>query len=171
AGHALMGYILQPDKLDSASITSQGGTLGSVRMNGDDVGLASKSEIEQRIMISLAGMCAEELMAGEMSTGNSSDIKRSVDLVKTMLDEGFYGMGYVAISAGNSPWESETCNEQFAIQMVKIKEILDRMKKRVETILAINKDILESIATALVDKGELRKSEIIELARDYQKVA
>lgn len=91
AGHAVTAKILDIDKIQKVSIIPRDKALGYVmKFPTEDKYLYTKKEIYNRIIIFLAGRAAEEIFIGEISSGASSDLKESTNLVYEMICN--YGM-------------------------------------------------------------------------------
>ena len=93
SGHALVAYSLpNTDPVHKVSIIPRGlAALGytMTRPEGDRF-LMTKSELESRIKVLLAGTIAEELIYGDISTGAQNDLERCTDIARSMVTD--YGM-------------------------------------------------------------------------------
>ena len=76
SGHAIVGHLLpNADPVAKVSITARGRALGFTRSNPtEDRYLTSRSQLEDRIAVALAGEAAERLVFGYPTTGSSDDI-------------------------------------------------------------------------------------------------
>lgn len=92
AGHALVGHILaHTDPIHKISIISRGQALGLTwSLPEEDKRLVSKSEMEDKIAMSLGGRVAEELIFNEITTGASSDMEEATKTARNMVTR--YGM-------------------------------------------------------------------------------
>lgn len=163
-GHAYMGYLLQPENLHYASIIPQGEAAGKVKMNGDDDFVKDKQYCEELLKIALAGMLSVKVMTGTMTSGNKSDIEKAFNIAMEMVNDGFYGFEYVSIkinkeSYGDSRYSSLLSDSKGQ----KLIEIVKNASDEVEKILMDNKDVLEKLAVALVEKKELSNSKIVSI--------
>ena len=79
-GHALMGYILQPQSVHCISIVPKGIAAGKVKINTDDDVIKKKEYSEDMIEIALSGMIAVRVMTGTMTSGNKSDIEKAISI-------------------------------------------------------------------------------------------
>jgi cell division protease FtsH len=155
SGHAMMALLQKdyPYQFYKVTISSRGGTLGvSHSIPIDDQTGFSKNEMEALIRVSLAGRVAEQLMMNDINTGASSDFENATKIAQNMVTQ--YGMDEkmgVVVYSGSMPISSETQRE---IDMA-VKNILDQCYKEVVAILTKNKDKLESLANALLEKETL----------------
>ena len=93
SGHALVAYSLpNTDPVHKVSIIPRGlAALGYTmqRPEGDRY-LMTQSELESRIQVLLAGTVAEELVFGDVSTGDQNDLERATEIARSMVMD--YGM-------------------------------------------------------------------------------
>jgi cell division protease FtsH len=93
AGHALIAFSLpNTDPVHKVSIIPRGlAALGyTMQRPTDDRYLMTKSELESRLQVLLAGTLAEELIYTDISTGASNDLERVTDIARSMVMQ--YGM-------------------------------------------------------------------------------
>lgn len=163
-GHAIMGYILQPQSVHCVSIIPQGNAAGKLKMNLDDDVIKKKEYSEDMLKIALSGMIAVRVMNGEMTTGNKSDIEKAISIATNMLDEGFYGTEYLSFVVNKDDYSGARFSSDITNKRgLKIIEILNVAINDVEHILQENKDLIERLAVQLVEKRELSNKEIIEI--------
>lgn len=163
-GHAIMGYILQPQSVHCVSIVPQGNAAGKMKMNLDDDVIKKKEYSEDMLKIALSGMIAVRVMNGEMTTGNKSDIEKAISIATNMLDEGFYGTEYLSFVVNKDDYSGARFSSDITNKRgLKIIEILNVAINDVEHILQENKDLVERLAVQLVEKRELSNKEIIEI--------
>ena len=133
-------------------------------MNGDDDFVKDKQYCEELLKIALAGMLSVKVMTGTMTSGNKSDIEKAFNIALEMVNNGFYGFEYVSItinkeSYGDSRYSSLLSDSKGQ----KLIEIVKNASDEVEEILMDNKDVLEKLAVALVEKKELSNSKIVSI--------
>ncbi|MBO7214276.1 MAG: AAA family ATPase [Clostridia bacterium] len=166
AGHALMGYLLQPESLNYASIIPQGSSSGKVKMNADDDFVKEQKYYEELVKIALSGMISVKVMTGFMTGGNKSDIEKAYKIVCSMVDDGFYGLEYVSFPVNSQAYDGYRFSPKLTDDRGKaIVKIIDQLKNEVEEVLLKNKPILESLALALVEKKELSSGEIVNIIK------
>ncbi|MDQ4064427.1 MAG: AAA family ATPase, partial [Actinomycetota bacterium] len=98
AGHAVAAYLVaRSRKLEVLSIIKRRGSLGLLAHSElEERFTNTRSELESRLKIMLAGMAAEELYFSESGTGPASDLQAATDLAAHMV--GAFGMGPSLIS-------------------------------------------------------------------------
>ncbi|MGI8940737.1 MAG: AAA family ATPase [Actinomycetota bacterium] len=167
AGHAVAAFLFASDwrKLEVLSIIKRRQALGLLAHSDTEERFTkTKSELESTIRIALGGMCAEELFFGEHGTGPSSDLVAATSLGAQMI--GSFGMGrslvsYEAVSNGDhsSPnivakvlSNDETKRE--------VEDLLVDQKNQVRYKLEHNRDLVEALRDALLEKEELLGDDI-----------
>jgi cell division protease FtsH len=95
-GHAIAAEVLKPGSVSQVALSPRGKALGYVRHNPQqDQYLYTKDQIEQQIMIALAGSVAEEMFYGGRSTGSRNDFEQALNMVRTMMDTGLTKLGII----------------------------------------------------------------------------
>jgi cell division protease FtsH len=179
AGHALVAYSLpNTDPVHKVSIIPRGiAALGYTlqRPEGDRY-LMTRSELESRVQVLLAGTVAEEIVFNDVSSGAASDLERASEIARSMVME--FGMSrlgrvcyresprsvFLAGYDGEPPIRN--CSEQTAREIdLEVKRILDEALEQTRRILITRRAALEALTRRLmeiesIDAEELR--EIIE---------
>jgi cell division protease FtsH len=100
SGHALVAYSLpNTDPVHKVSIIPRGlAALGYTMQRPDgDRFLLTKSELESRIQVLLAGTVAEEMIYSDISTGAQNDLERATEIARSMvMDYGMSRLGRVS---------------------------------------------------------------------------
>lgn len=104
----------------------------------------TRSELEARIKVALAGTIAEEAAFDEISTGATSDLQVANDLATRMVREfGMSGLGRIYLSAESASFlpgmGSEgirSCSEQTSREIdVEVRKIIDGCLEQVREII------------------------------------
>ncbi len=164
SGHTMV-LVLSPhaQPLHKVTILSRGGTLGITWYlpEGDEV---SRSEVEMltEIMVCMGGRLAEELQYGieNRTTGALNDLKSATATAREMVC--MYGMselGPIAMTKqeGGMSNYSEATAQKIDEQ---VSKIIDSCYQKTKTLLVENKDKLDSLAKALVEKETLEAKEV-----------
>lgn len=170
AGHAIVSKLIDKDeKVHQVSIIPRGRAGGyTMYTPKDDVFYSSKGEMLNEIIKSLGGRAAEEIMLDDISTGASGDIKQATNVARAMITK--YGMssklGLVnydsneEVFLGRDYGHSRLYSEKTAAEIDdEVKNIIGRLYEKTKTLLTDNKDILERVAGALLEKETLNESE------------
>jgi cell division protease FtsH len=164
AGHALTS-ILQSDypySFHKVTILSRGGALGvSQSLPKDDETGFSKEQLESLIVVSLAGRAAEQIIFDHIHTGAYSDFKNATSIAEKMVIA--YGM-ITSIGIVSYVERKKISPETSREIDLAIKNLLDVCYKKALDLLTSNKDKLEKIANALIEKETLESNDVYEIA-------
>lgn len=164
AGHALVAYSLpNTDPVHKVSIIPRGiAALGYTMQRPDeDRYLMTKSELESRIQVLLAGTMAEELIYPDISTGAQNDLERATDIARAMVME--YGMsrlGRVNFKDSNRSAFLASGGEESVRHVSEktqreideeVRRIIDEAIEKVRHILEVRKDCLVALTERLVE--------------------
>lgn len=172
AGHALMANQLPTaDPLDKVSIIPRGRALGITEQIPEEEHYnLRQSYLRDRIGVMLGGRAAEQLVFGEVSSGAEDDLKQATRLARHMITH--WGMsdkiGPVAfrrgeehIFLGREMTQQRDFSENTA-QIIddEICSLLKGIEQEVGDLLGSNRDRLEALAQALLEKETLEAGEI-----------
>lgn len=156
AGHTLVTKLLTDDNVPSVTIvgSSSGAGGATFRAPKEEV-LHSRKYLRAMISVMYAGRAAEEIYLNDedlITTGASQDIKQATAMIKDYLSS--YGMGDLGmldISQLRHDYE-DIIEEASEFAKTTYKEVVDLLQE--------NKETLERLATALLDKETLCEEEI-----------
>ena len=161
SGHALAGWNLpNVGQVELVSIYKRGAALGlTARTSDRDQFLVTEAQLRDEISVALAGMCAEEIILGEASSGAASDLLRASDLAIQMV--GRFGLGASLISFDairtvglNAAILSDTESRK------QVDAILNGERARTTELLIRHRDELDRLIWRLLAKEELGHEEI-----------
>lgn len=161
AGHALL-RLLYPDESDAlhkVTILPRGKALGvTYAMPEREKYNQTQRELETSIEVCLGGRIAEEIVFGEISTGAHSDFKAATELARKMVcSYGMSSLGEVAYQEGSySPGTGKEIDDT-------VRAIIKQAYGRAKNKLMENRDKLDILAAALLDKETMYADEIYEL--------
>ena len=175
AGHAVVMKLLpNSDPVHQVSIIPRGRAGGyTLSLPEEDKHYASKSEINQEIIGLLGGRAAEKIVLNDISTGASNDIERATGLARKMVTE--YGMSdrlgpmtfgsaHDEVFLGRDFTRSRNYSEGVASEIdTEIRSIIEAAYERAETLLKDNRDKLNRVAEALLEKEKLEADELEEV--------
>jgi cell division protease FtsH len=180
-GHAIAGTVLKShDEVEKITLTPRGGAKGLTWFTPEeDQSLLSRSELLARIITTLAGRAAEQVVFGdpEVTTGASNDLQQVTNLARQMVTR--FGMS----SIGPIALEDENTNQVFlgggSIQGTEYAEnIADRIdeqvckivnyceQKAIEIILD-NRVIIDLVVEKLLDSETIDGSEFRQMVSKY----
>ena len=143
----------------------------------EDVFYSSKNEMLNNIIKSLGGRAAEEIMLDDISTGASGDIKQATKVARSMITQ--YGMserlGLVSydnneeVFLGRDYGHSKLYSEKTAAQIDdEVKNIIGELYEKTKLLLSENKETLERVAKALLEKETLNEAEFEKIYNNEQ---
>jgi cell division protease FtsH len=159
AGHALIGELLRTDmKLHKISIVPRGQALGYVlNLPEEDRYLMSKEELMDHMKAMFGGYVAEQLVFGRVTTGPSDDLKRIVELSRSMIED--YGMGTQLIANVNGA-NKELSEEARRVRDREQQALIDEAQWSARLLITEYRDVLEAIAEKLLEKETLTGDEM-----------
>jgi ATP-dependent Zn protease len=173
AGHAVAAYLCAKErKLEVLSIIKRRTALGLLAHSDTEERFTrTQSELEGTLRIALAGMAAEEIFFGESGTGPASDLTAATQLAAQMV--GSFGMGRSLVSwdavhypAGPNIVAKVLSNEDARAE---VEELLRSHREAVGTLLIKNRDLVEALRDALLDRDELLGEEILHVLADAER--
>ena len=159
SGHALLSY-LSGDKPAYLTVVARGDHGGYMEHKStEDEHLLTKNELLCRIRTSLGGRAAEIVFYGEddgISTGASGDLKQASQIAYSMICK--YGMDS---SVGLCSLDDEkTITEDVRSR---INSLLNEELKKAIDIIQNNRNIIDALVDALMNKNKLSENEISEI--------
>ena len=171
AGHALVAAKMpNSDPLHKVTIIPRGMALGvTMQLPIDDRHNYYKNYLETEIAILMGGRIAEEIFLNQMSTGAGNDIERATDMARKMVCEwGMSDLGPLTfgkkeeqIFLGREIAQHRDYSEDTAIKIdQEVRKLVNTGYSRAREILSDNRDTLERIARALIEREVLDANEI-----------
>jgi cell division protease FtsH len=171
AGHALVAAKLpHSDPLHKVTIIPRGMALGvTMQLPIDDRYTYYKNYLETQIAIMMGGRLAEELFLGQMSTGAGNDIERATELARKMVCEwGMSGLGPMTfgkkeeqIFLGREIAQHRDYSEDTAIKIdEEVRKLVNMGYVTAKQVISENREVLERIAHALIEREVLDASDI-----------
>jgi cell division protease FtsH len=171
AGHALVAAKLpKSDPVHKVTIIPRGMALGvTQQLPIDDRHNYTKEYLETDIAILMGGRLAEEIFLTQMSTGAGNDIERATELARKMVCEwGMSDLGPLTfgkkeeqIFLGREIAQHRDYSEDTAIKIDgEVRKLVSQGYETAKKILEVNRDALQRIAIALLEREVLDASEI-----------
>ncbi len=174
-GHTLVGLLLEhADPVHKVTIIPRGRAGGyMLSLPKEDRSYQTRSELLDRIKVALGGRVAEEVVLGEISTGASSDIQTATRIIRSMIMQ--YGMsdeiGPVAygeenhqVFLGRDFNRERNYSEDIAGQIDReVRRHIEEAYEACRKIIEENRDKLDLIAAALLERETLNAVELEEL--------
>lgn len=164
AGHAVVSrYLETQEPVKEISIIPRG-MAGGYTMNktNEDKNYISKTEMEERLIVLMAGRAAEKIIINDISTGASNDFEVATKIAKDMVT--LYGMsdvvGTISINTEKDPYELQLLGEKYADAIgAEVKILLDTAYLKAQTLISNHIDKLHEVAQTLLEKETITESE------------
>lgn len=176
-GHALAGKLtVGSDPVHKVTIIPRGRALGVTSyLPNEDYHSLSKTYLEGRLVMLLAGRAAEKLIFGVLSTGASNDLQRASQMARKMVCE--WGMSDIVgpvtfntdndeVFLGRDFSRTRDYSEETA-QIIdsEVRRILTSASEKAEEILSDNIDLLHKTSKILLEREVLDGEELDILIR------
>lgn len=166
AGHALVRLLLPEtaDPLHKVTIIPRGSALGVTHSLPErEKYISTKEEMEASVMSALGGRVAEEIIFGTLTTGAYSDFQTANRIVRNMVTK--YGMsleiGTIIYSQQHGDFEySQKTAEKIDAEVQRLTALYHDQTRQ---LLEANRDKLEALALALIEKETMQADEIYPL--------
>jgi cell division protease FtsH len=167
AGHAVAAFLLGTSRrMEVLSIIKRRTSLGLLSHSDlEERFTQSRSELEAAIAIALGGLASEELFLGETGTGPGSDLSTATQIAALMV--GALGMAGSLVSY-EAVAEGMVSRKNLVGKVLgdgdgkrRVEALLHEQKERVQEVLATNRDLVEALRDALIERDELVGEEII----------
>jgi cell division protease FtsH len=171
AGHALVAAMTPgADPLHKVTIIPRGMALGvTMQLPIDDKHTYTKEFLEAQLSVLMGGRAAEEIFLQHLTTGAGNDIERATDIARQMVCE--WGMSTLgpltfgkkeeAIFLGREIAQHRDYSEDTAIRIDReVHSIVSTGYGRARNLLETNRETLERIAQALLDREVLDATEL-----------
>ena len=171
AGHALVAAMTPgADPVHKVTIIPRGMALGlTMQLPEDDKHTYTREYLETMLAVLMGGRSAEEIFLGHITTGAGNDIERATDIARNMVCEWgmselgplAYGKKEEAIFLGREIAQHRDYSEDTAIQIDKeVKRIVNGGYESAKNLLSKNRDTLERIAQALLEREVIDANEV-----------
>ncbi len=181
AGHALVARELpNTDPLHKVSILPRGMSMGATQLlPEEDRHYYPKSYLMSRLCITLAGRIAEKIVFNDVSSGAQNDLKEATSLAEKMVAQ--WGMsdriGPLSLGRGEEhPFlgrelaQPKRYSEEMAWLMdQEIRKLIIDAESRAEEILSANRDLLDSLAEALLKEEVLERDDVERIIKEARK--
>ena len=180
-GHAITGSVLKShDEVEKITLTPRGGAKGLTWFTPqEDQTLLSRSALLARIIATLGGRAAEQVVFGdpEVTTGASSDLQQVTNLARQMVTRfGMSNIGPMALEDENTGQVFLGGNisqgEQYAENIAdriddEVCKIINYCEQKAIEIISDNRVIIDLIVERLLDVETMDGEEFRELLSRY----
>ncbi|MFD4607976.1 MULTISPECIES: ATP-dependent zinc metalloprotease FtsH [unclassified Streptomyces] len=174
-GHALVAAASpNSDPVHKITILSRGRALGyTMVLPEEDKYSTTRNEMLDQLAYMLGGRAAEELVFHDPTTGAANDIEKATTTARAMVTQ--YGMterlGAIKFGGDNTePFlgremahQRDYSEEVAALVDEEVKKLIENAHNEAWEILVENRDVLDNLVLALLEKETLGKEEIAEV--------
>jgi cell division protease FtsH len=171
AGHAIVAALMpHADPLHKVTIIPRGMALGvTMQLPETDKHNYTLDYLETRIAVMMGGRLAEEIFLNQMSTGAGSDIEGATDMARKMVCEwGMSSLGPLTfgkkdeqIFLGREIAQHRDFSEETAKLIdSEVRRFVNSGYENAKKLILENRDILERIALALLEREVLDAAEL-----------
>ena len=168
AGHAVVSrYLETQEPVKEISIIPRG-MAGGYTMNktNEDKNYISKTEMEERLIVLMAGRAAEKIIINDISTGASNDFEVATKIAKDMVT--VYGMsdvvGTISINPERDPYELQILGEKYVDAIgAEVKILLDTAYAKAQKIILEHMEKLHEVAQTLLKNETITEQEFEEI--------
>jgi cell division protease FtsH len=170
-GHALVGHYLDQDaEVHKISIISRGQALGyTISLPREDRYLTTKSNLMDRLAMTLGGRTAEELVFHEVTTGAADDLEKVTSTAKQMVMR--YGMSeklgprvlgrnhdmpFLGREMGAEPDYSEEIAREIDDE---IRRVIEEAHSQARTVLEEHMEELHKLSMILIERETIDKDQ------------
>ena len=171
-GHAMVAHVLpNTDEVHKISVIPRGRALGyTLTLPEQDKFMMTREQLRDELAMLMGGRVAEEIVAGDVTTGAQNDIERATKVARQMVTE--YGMSdtigprtlgqkqgevFLGRDWGSTPDYSDAV--AFEIDQ-EVRQLIDEAHDVALDILTENRDKLDALAALLLDKETLNREEV-----------
>ena len=172
SGHALVAALLPgTDPIHKVTIIPRGRALGvTMQLPMDEQHTYQRNYLFSSLAILMGGRCAEEICLGEMTTGAGNDIERATEMARKMVCEWgmsdkmgplTYGSKEEQVFLGKDMSSQKNFSDQTAKLIdQEVKTLVMDGYTRATDLLKNNRDVLEKMAQALLERETLDGQDI-----------
>ncbi|MGZ4132263.1 MAG: ATP-dependent zinc metalloprotease FtsH [Actinomycetota bacterium] len=182
-GHALVAHVLPgTDEVHKITVIPRGRALGyTLTLPEQDKFLATREQMRDELAMLMGGRVAEEIVAGDITTGAANDIERATKVARSMVTE--YGMSdaigprtlgqkqgevFLGRDWGSTPDYSDRV--AFEIDQ-EVRQLIDEAHDVALDILTEHRAKLDELADLLVEHETLDRDDVAKFFGDIQKRA
>ncbi|WP_377269984.1 ATP-dependent zinc metalloprotease FtsH [Peterkaempfera sp. SMS 1(5)a] len=180
-GHALVAAASpNSDPVHKITILSRGRALGyTMVLPDEDKYSTTRNEMLDQLAYMLGGRAAEELVFHDPTTGAANDIEKATATARAMVTQ--YGMterlGAIKFGSDQSePFlgremahQRDYSEEVAALVDEEVKKLIETAHNEAWEILVENRDVLDNLVLALLEKETLNKEQIAEIFKPIVK--
>jgi cell division protease FtsH len=171
-GHAMVAHVLpNTDEVHKITVIPRGRALGyTLTLPEQDKFLMTREQLRDELAMLMGGRVAEEIVAGDVTTGAQNDIERATKVARQMVTE--YGMSdsigprtlgqkqgevFLGRDWGSTPDYSDAVALEIDTE---VRFLIDEAHDVALEVLSENRDNLDQLAELLMEKETLDRDEV-----------
>ena len=174
-GHAIVGSVLENhDEVEKITLIPRGGAKGLTWFTPEeDQMLLSRSQLLARIITTLGGRVAEQVIFGdpEVTTGASNDLQQVTNIARQMVTRyGMSNIGPIALEDDNNEqmFLGGESNEAISDRIdAEVCKIINHCEKIAREIILDNRVVIDLAVEKLLDAETIDGEEFRNLVREY----
>ncbi len=181
-GHALAAAAMNnTDPVTKVTILPRGKALGyTMVLPIDDKYSVTRNELQDQLTYAMGGRVAEEIVFHDPTTGASNDIEKATNIARKMVTE--YGMtnevGPVKLGSasgevfmGRDMGHGREFSEKIAERIDnQVRALIEQAHNEAYQVINDNRDVLDRLALALLEKETLDHLELAEIFKDVKRL-
>ncbi|WP_460775594.1 ATP-dependent zinc metalloprotease FtsH [Microbacterium sp. GXF7504] len=181
-GHALAAAAMNhTDPVTKITILPRGKALGyTMVLPLDDKYSVTRNELQDQLTYAMGGRVAEEIVFHDPTTGASNDIEKATNIARKMVTE--YGMttdiGPVKLGGssgemflGRDMGHGRDYSDELAERVdEQVRALIEQAHNEAYQVLNDNRDILDKLALALLEKETLDHIELEDIFKDVKRL-
>ncbi len=181
-GHALAAAAMNhSDPVTKITILPRGKALGyTMVLPLEDKYSVTRNELQDQLAYAMGGRVAEEIVFHDPTTGASNDIEKATGIARKMVTE--YGMttevGPVKLGSssgevfmGRDMGHGRDFSERIAERVdAEVRALIEQAHDEAYEVINANRDILDKLALALLEKETLDHLELAEIFADVRRL-
>ena len=181
-GHALAAAAMNnTDPVTKVTILPRGKALGyTMVLPLEDKYSVTRNELQDQLTYAMGGRVAEEIVFHDPTTGASNDIEKATNIARKMVTE--YGMttevGPVKLGSssgevfmGRDMGHGRDFSERIAERVdAEVRLLIEQAHNEAYQVINDNRDVLDKLALALLEKETLDHLELAEIFTDVKKL-
>ena len=180
-GHAMVAHVLpNTDEVHKITVIPRGRALGyTLTLPEQDKLLMTREQLRDELSMLMGGRVAEEIIAGDVTTGAGNDIERATKIARQMVTE--YGMSdsigprtlgvkqgevFLGRDWGSTPDYSDAVAFEIDLE---VRELIDEAHDVALDILTVNRDKLDALAARLIEIETMARDDVIAFFADVER--
>jgi cell division protease FtsH len=180
-GHALVAHVLpNTDEVHKITVIPRGRALGyTLTLPEQDRFLMTREQMRDELAMLMGGRVAEELTAGDVTTGAANDIERATKVARQMVTE--YGMSDIIgprtlgqkqgeVFLGRDWASTPDYSDAVAFEIdQEVRHLIDEAHDIALEILTENRQKLEDLTDLLIERETLDREEVERFFADVRR--